>query len=72
VSSTRTKTVDCPNLTFSENERSIADGKISLNVSRRVVSSSKDAFVRRSPAKPTRCNLKLAQFSERGRGRKGH
>ena len=38
VSSTTTKTVDCPNLTFSENERSIADGKISLNVSRRIVS----------------------------------
>jgi hypothetical protein len=32
-----TKTVDCPNLTFSDNQRSIADGKISLNVNRRVV-----------------------------------
>ena len=30
--------MNCPNLTFSENERSIADGKISLNVTRRVVS----------------------------------
>ena len=38
VSSTTTKTVVCPNLTFSENQRSIACGKISLNVSRRVVS----------------------------------
>jgi hypothetical protein len=38
VSSTTTKTVDCTNLTFSESQRSIADGKISLNVSRRVVS----------------------------------
>jgi hypothetical protein len=28
---------DCPNLTFSDNQRSIADGKISLNVNRRVV-----------------------------------
>jgi hypothetical protein len=34
---TRTKTVDCPNLTFSNNRRSIAGGKISLNVSGRVV-----------------------------------
>ena len=29
--------VDCPNLTFSDNQRSIVVGKISLNVSRRVV-----------------------------------
>jgi hypothetical protein len=35
---TRTKTVDCPNLTFSDNQRSIAVGMTSLNVSRRVVS----------------------------------
>jgi hypothetical protein len=32
-----TQTVDCPNLTFSDNQRSIADGKISRNVNRRVV-----------------------------------
>jgi hypothetical protein len=38
VSLTTTKTVDCPNLTFSKNERSIAGGKISRNVSRRVIS----------------------------------
>jgi hypothetical protein len=31
------KGVDCPNLPFSDNQRSIADGKISLNVNRRVV-----------------------------------
>ena len=31
------KTDDCPNLTFSDNQRSIVGGKISLNVSRRVV-----------------------------------
>jgi hypothetical protein len=30
--------VDCGNLTFSDNERSIAGGKISLSVSRRLVS----------------------------------
>jgi hypothetical protein len=49
VSSTTTKTVDCPELTFSENQRSIADGKISLNVSRRVVSPACIAGVLISP-----------------------
>jgi hypothetical protein len=35
---TRTKTVGCRKLTFSDNQRSIAGGKTSLNVSRHVVS----------------------------------
>jgi hypothetical protein len=37
VSSTTTKTVDCPDLTFSDAHRNVAGGKISLNVNRRVV-----------------------------------
>jgi hypothetical protein len=49
VSSTTTKTIDCPNLTFSENQRTIACGKISLNVSRRVVSLTCIAGVLTSP-----------------------
>jgi hypothetical protein len=48
VSSTTTKTVDCPNLTLSENQRSIANGKISLNVSPRVVSPQMSARVSRT------------------------
>src|SRR5262245_49732972 len=38
VSSTTTKTVDCPDLTFCDTRRNIAGGKISLNVNGRVVS----------------------------------
>ena len=38
VSSTTTKAVDCPDLTFSDTHRKIAGVKISLNVNRRVVS----------------------------------
>jgi hypothetical protein len=33
-----TKVVDCPNATLFDTQRTIADGKISLNVNRRVVS----------------------------------
>jgi hypothetical protein len=36
-SSTMTQTVDCPNLTFSDNQRSIAGGRSPFNVNRRVV-----------------------------------
>src|SRR5262245_40278827 len=36
VSSTTTKTVDCPDPTFSDTHRNVASGKISLNVNRRV------------------------------------
>jgi hypothetical protein len=36
-SSTMSQTVDCPNLTFSYNQRSIADRKNFLKVNRRVV-----------------------------------
>jgi hypothetical protein len=36
VSSTTTKTVDCPDLTFSDIHTNVADWKISLNVNRRV------------------------------------
>jgi hypothetical protein len=38
VSLTMTKIVDCPDLTFSNTHRNVADGKISLKVSRRLVS----------------------------------
>jgi hypothetical protein len=38
VSSTTTKTVDCPDLTFSDTHRNVAGGKISLNVIGCVVS----------------------------------
>jgi len=38
VSLTMTKTVDCANATLLDTQRTIADGKISLNVNRRVIS----------------------------------
>jgi hypothetical protein len=49
VSSTTTKTVDCPDLTFSDTHRNIAGGKISLNVNGRVVSPACIAGVLISP-----------------------
>jgi hypothetical protein len=49
VSSTPTKTVDCPNLPFSDNQRNIAGGKTSLNLSRRVISPACIAGVLISP-----------------------
>src|SRR5262245_25247747 len=49
VSLTTTKTVDCPDLTFSDTRRNIAGGKISLNVNGRVVSPACIAGVLISP-----------------------
>jgi len=51
VSSTPIKTLDRPNLSFSDNPKSIAGGKISLNVSRRVVGPACIAGVLISPPK---------------------
>jgi hypothetical protein len=51
VSSTTTKTVDCPDLTFFDTDRNIAGGKISLNVNGRVVSPACIAGVLISPPK---------------------
>ena len=49
-SSTMRQTVDCPDLTFSDNPKSIGDGKISFNVNRRVVNPACIAGVLTSAA----------------------
>jgi hypothetical protein len=44
-----TETVDCPNMTFSDTQKTDAHGKISLNVNRRVVNLACIAGVLTSP-----------------------